>query len=57
MHSLLPVCQNRKFKIEEEPTNKYVGGQSINLNNTVVASLFSSANVTKAGCCSEYVVK
>lgn len=22
MHSLLPVCQNRKFKIEQEPKNK-----------------------------------
>lgn len=23
MHRLLPVCQNRKFKIEEEPKNTY----------------------------------
>lgn len=41
MHRLLPVCQNRKFKIEEHVL--YVGDQF----NTVVASLFPSANVTK----------
>lgn len=39
MHSLLPVCQNRKFKIDQGPKNKHVGGQSVNLNNTVFPSL------------------
>lgn len=40
MHSLLSVCQKRKFKIEQKTKNRHVGGQLVNINNTVFPFCF-----------------